>query len=401
MNLTPYEQDMLDGKYGSGTALAMRIQVAIGESFDAARMVEITRAHVALSNQEADTWFAEKLLKGGAYCQIPPTVNPGFNLKYFQEISEVSEEDARMMERTHNTYKALGAVMTYDCTPYLGSNVPRQGEIIAFSESSATPFVNSVWGARSNREASQSALCAAITGRVPEYGVLLDENRIADTLVEVEADMKDEFSYQLLGFTGKKIGAGVPVFVGLPPKPSQEALMNLGAQLNTAGAFAIYHIVGVTPEAPTLDAALGGKKPQRTVTITNDDLQEVLQHFTPRTGPIDFALFGCPLLTINQIRTIAEVIKGKKLKVPMYILSNSLTKELAKRMGYYETIREAGGHLVEDTCMDQPPFWYGMRGKVGVTESPKCAYYSERRELTYIVRDLATCVEAAIKGEVK
>ncbi|RNC28500.1 MAG: hypothetical protein AWM53_01480 [Candidatus Dichloromethanomonas elyunquensis] len=401
MKLTANEQAMLEGKYGAGAALAMEIQVAIGESFDAERMVEITRAHVATSNQEADTWFAEKLLLGGAYCKIRPTVNPGFNLKYFQQISEVAEEDAKMMERTHNTYKGLGAVLTYDCTPYLGSNIPHLGEIIAFSESSATPYVNAVWGARSNREASQSALCAAITGVVPEFGLLLDENRKGDILVRVEADMKSDFEYQLLGFTGKKIGIGVPVFVGLPAKISPEALMNLGAQLNTSGAFGMYHIPGITPEAPTPEVAFGGKKPVREVVITNKDLKEILEYFSPASGTIEFALLGCPLLTISQVRDIALVIENKKLKVPMFVLVNSLTKELAKRMGYLDAIREAGGHLVEDTCMDQPPFWHSFKGKVGVTESPKCAFYMNRREMTYIVRDIETCVEAAIKGEVK
>ena len=131
-------------------------------------MVRISHAHVALSNQEADTWFAEKLLLAGAYCKVPPTVNPGFNLDYFHKISDITVEETKMMERTHKTYKELGAILTYNCTPYLGGNVPRFGEITAYSESSATPYINSVWGARTNRESSQSALCAAITGRVPE-----------------------------------------------------------------------------------------------------------------------------------------------------------------------------------------------------------------------------------------
>ena len=173
MKLTQEQQDMLDGKYGEGTAYAMKIQVAIGESFDAPRMVPITRAHVALSNQDADLWFAEKLLAAGAHCRVAPTVNPGFCVSFFKEHNMVSEEDAAMMMRTHNAYKGLGAILTYNCTPYVATNVPNFGEICAFSESSATPYINSVWGARSNREGANSALCAAITGYVPEYGLLL------------------------------------------------------------------------------------------------------------------------------------------------------------------------------------------------------------------------------------
>ncbi|MGA7279156.1 MAG: aconitase X, partial [Desulfocapsaceae bacterium] len=148
MRLTQQQKDMLNGKNGQGIAIAMKIQVAIGESFYAERMVPITRAHVALSNQEADLWFAEKLLDAGAKCKIAPTVNPGFCLSYFTNHGMVDNSDANLMQRTHDAYKSLGAVLSYNCTPYLGSNVPQFGEITAFSESSATPYINSVWGAR-------------------------------------------------------------------------------------------------------------------------------------------------------------------------------------------------------------------------------------------------------------
>ncbi len=401
MKLTKQQEEMLGGKYSEGTATALKIQIAVGESFGAERLVPITRAHVALSNQDADLWFAEKLLKAGAKCKIPPTVNPGFCLSYFQKVTTISEEDASLMQRTHEAYKALGAVLTYSCTPYLGGNIPRFGEIVAFSESSATPYVNSVWGARSNRESAQSALCAAITGLVPEYGLLTDENRQGDILVEVQAEMKSDFEYQLLGYMGKKIGNGVPVFTGLPKYVTPEAHMNLGAQLNTSGAYGLYHIVGVTPEAQTLEAAFGGKEPKRRVTITDEDLQGILQEISEEGArKIDFAMFGCPHFTISQVQEIAKILAGKKLKSEMWILTSSYTKELAERMGLLEVINNAGGHIVEDTCPDQP-CWHHLKGKLGVTESPKCAYYPKRRGLSFVIRDLRTCVEAALKGEVE
>ncbi|WP_432666335.1 aconitase X catalytic domain-containing protein [Wukongibacter baidiensis] len=401
MELTQKQQDMLDGKYGKGVAMAMKIQVAVGESFDAKRMVPITRAHVALSNQEADLWFAEKLLNAGAKCTVAPTVNPGFCLSYMTKVVDVPEEDQKLMQRTHDAYKGLGAILSYNCTPYLGSNIPKFGEVAAFSESSATPFVNSVWGARSNRESAQSALCAAITGYVPEYGLLFDENRRGDILVEVQADMKSDFEYQLLGYMGKKIGKGIPVFTGLPKVISPEALMNLGAQLNTSGAYGMYHIVGVTPEAQTLEQAFGGKEPARKVVITNEDLENILKEISEAGDrKIDFAMFGCPHFTLNQVQEIARMIEGKKLAVEMWILTSSYTKELADRMGLLKIINEAGGHIVEDSCPDQP-CWKHLNGKIGVTESPKCAYYPRRRGINFVIRDLETCVKAALEGEVK
>lgn len=401
MILTQEQQDMLDGKMGTGVAYAMKIQVAIGECFDAPRMVPITRAHVALSNQEADLWFAEKLLAGGAKCKIAPTVNPGFCHSYFTEKDMVDPEYADLMQRTHNAYKSLGAVLSYNCTPYVATNVPNYGEVLAFSESSAPPYVNSVWGARTNREGANSALCAAITGFVPEYGLLLDENRYGDILVNVEADMDNDYKYHLLGMCGKKIGEGIPVFVGLPQHIGCEALTNLGAQLNTSGAYGMYHIVGFTPDAPTQEAAFGGKQPKRVVTITNEDFDQVLSEISlPGDRKISFAMFGCPHFTYEQSKYIAEKIQGKKLAVEMWILVGSHVKEMADRSGITQKLEEAGAVILADTCPDQP-CWRHLNGKIGITESPKCAYYPKRRGIDFVIRDLDTCIQAALTGEVK
>lgn len=401
MYLTGEEREMLDGKWGEGVATAMEVLVAIGEAFGAERMVEISRAHVALSNQEADLWFVEKLVRGGARCRVSPTVNPAFNLEYFQQVTTIDPDDEEIVKRTREAYRAIGATLTYNCTPYLEKNIPRFGEITAYSESSATPYMNSVYGARSNRESAQSALCAAVTGRTPLYGCLLEENRRGQVWVKVEADIRDDFDYQLLGYcVPSKASPGVPVFTGLPANPSPEALMNLGAQLNTAGAVPLYHIVGVTPEAPTLEAAFGGREPERQVVITNKDLEETQKAISLEGGRIDFALLGCPHLTITQVGEIARLLEGKDLAVELWICTSFLTKELARRMGFLDIIRRAGGHVVEDTCIDQP-CWRHLYGKKGVTESPKCAYYTKRRNMGFVVRSLRQCVEAAIKGEVE
>lgn len=402
MRLTQEQKDMLDGKYGKGTAYAMKIQVAIGESFDAERMVPITRAHVALSNQEADLWFCEKLLSEGAKCRVTPTVNPGFCLDFFKKRDMVAPEYADLMQRTHNAYKAIGAQLTYNCTPYIDTNVPNFKEVIAFSESSATPYANAVWGARTNREGANSALCAAITGYVPEYGLLLDENRKGDILVEVQADVKTAYDYHIIGMLGKKIGEGIPVFTGFPKETiTKEALRNLGAQLNTSGAYGMYHILGVTPEAPDLDTAFGGKEPKRKVVLTNEDKENILKEISEEGNrKIDFAMFGCPHFTLEEVKYIASKVEGKTLKKEMWILVSSHVKEMAVRMGLDEIISNAGGFIVPDTCPDQP-CWRHLEGKIGITESPKCAYYPQRRGIHFVIRDLDTCIEAALTGEVK
>lgn len=401
MELTQEEQQMLEGKFGEGVALAMRVLVGVGEAFSAERMVEISRTHVALSNQEADLWFVEKLVSNGATCRVSPTVNPGFNLEYFQDVTTIDPADEEIIKRTRAAYKAIGATLTYNCTPYLEKNIPRFGEITAYSESSATPYINSVYGARTNRESAQSALCAAVTGRVPLYGLLLDENRRGQVLVDVQAEMRDEFDYHLLGyFTPRKVGFKIPVYTGLPLDISPESLMNLGAQLNTGGAIPLFHIVGFTPEAPTLEAALCGQEPEKRVVITEQDLREMRDALSSEGGKIDFAMFGCPHLTIDQVGKIARQLEGKKLAVEMWVCTSSLTKELARRMGYLEVINKSGGHIVEDTCIDQP-CWHHLNGKKGVTDSPKCAYYTKRRGMDFVIRSISECVEAAVKGEVQ
>lgn len=399
MKLTSEEQAMLDGKYGEGTRLAMKILAAVGEAYGAEKMVPVTRTHVALSNQEADLWFAEKLVKGGASCRVAPTVNPSFNLEQFKCFTSIEPEDEAIVKRTHEAYRKLGAILTYNCTPYLEHNVPRFGEITAFSESSATPYINSVYGARTNREAAQSALCSAVTGVTPLYGYLLNENRKGEILVHVEADMTSDFDYQMLGYcTPKFTGFKLPVFEGLKD-PSREALMNLGAQLNTGGNVALYHIIGFTPEAPTLEAAFHGEKPQEEVTITNKDLRQMQEELTDGYGKIDFALFGCPHFTISQIKTVADIVQGKTLKVPLYIMTSASTRNLANQMGLMDMIRDAGGEIVSDTCMDQPS-WKFLYGRKGVTDSPKCAYYTKRRDMEFVIVRLEEAVEAALKGEI-
>lgn len=352
MVLTDEQEKMLDGDRGDAIAYAMRIQTGLGRVFGAKRMVPISRAHVALSAQDADLWFVEKLLGMGGKCKVPPTVNPSVDVCYLnRHLAEVPRKGKEIVAATNEAYRKIGAILTFDCTPYLQQNVPHFGEVVSFSESSATPYVNSVLGARSNRESSQSALCAAITGIVPEYGFLIDENRLAEVLVEVKTEIRDDFDYQLLGwcYPLKYTGSEVPAFVGIENPPTPEGLMNFGAQLNTSGSVGMYHIVGVTPEAPDARTAFGGKEPRIRVEITREDLDNVRRKICGEPGKIDFAMFGCPHLTIRQVEDIARVAEGKKFAVAVWILTSSLTKELAQRMGYLDVINRAGGHIIGDT----------------------------------------------------
>lgn len=399
MKLTQEQKAMLDGAYGKGKAMAMQIQAAVGESFEAERMVPITRAHVALSAQEADTWFAEKLLAAGASCAVPPTVNPGFSLEYFGKKGLPDEAAAAHMRKTHRVYQELGAILTYSCTPYLFDNIPRYGERVAFSETSATIYVNSVLGARTNRESSASALCAAVTGYAPEYGMLLSENRLGTVEVRVEAPVQSEFDYACLGLLGKKIGKGIPVFTGLSPDVSTEALIALGAQLNVSGMYELYHIAGVTPDAPTAEAAFGGKKPQRVVTVTKKDLDEALEHYSPsEESGIEFVILGCPHYTYRQIEEVDRLLDGGCAKIPVWILTSGAVTGLSETTGLRRRLEEKGVELIADTCVDQACCWKKLTAGRGITDSPKSAYYMATFGTDMVIRDRETCIRWALGG---
>ncbi|RHR10270.1 DUF521 domain-containing protein [Pseudoflavonifractor sp. AF19-9AC] len=399
MELTAYQQELLDGVWGKGKSMAMQILVGIGKCFDAPRLVPITRAHVSLSAQEADLWFSGKLLAAGASCAVPPTVNPGYSLDYFGgQISEAAVENMRQVDQT---YRQLGARMTYSCTPYLGDNVPDCGEIVAFSETNATIFVNSVLGARTNRESAASALCAAVTGFTPEYGMLLEENRFATVAVEVQATLRSDFDYAVLGLMGKKIGKGVPAFLGLPREISTEALIALGTQLNVSGSFDLFHIPGVTAEVRDMQDAFGGRDPQRRVVITDEDLEKALETFSPSpSGPIEYCILGCPHYTLSQLEEVAELLAQKASQVPIYILTSSTVKARARECGLEQRLLDLGAQLIPDTCVDEACCWGYLAGRPGVTDSPKGAYYMETSGIQLAVRDRATCIRWAQNGSV-
>lgn len=403
MELTSLELDMLAGKHGEAVALAMKVQVGTGKAFYAKRMVPITRTHVAASAQEGDLYFVTKLLDLGARCVVSPTTNPSMDTGYVEEhLCLLTDEGRDRVKASNDAYRRIGATMTLSCTPELEKNVPAFGEVVAFSESSATPYVNSVLGARSNRESSISALCAAVTGRVPEYGLLLDENRKGEVLVEVEAKVEDDFDWSLLGYAypQKYKGAEVPVFTGIEKRATPEGFLQFGAELATSGAVAMYHVAGITPEAPSVEAAFGGNAVKQRVTITDADLDHVREQFSGEPGPIEYAMLGCPHLTIRQVGEIAALVDGKQLAVDTWILVSSLTLELAERMGFLSVIHRAGGHVIADTCMDIPGCWDVYYGRPGVTESQKCAFYCQVYGQRYAVRPLAQAVQAALAGEV-
>ena len=399
MNLTREEEKMVNGEFGQGTQRAIELLVAIGDAYEAEKMIPITRAHAASSGQEGDLYFVELLAKGGAKCRVPTSTNPVYDIEFFHRLFEVPSDEAEVARRVMEAYKRVGAILSWSCVPYLTENIPLFGETVAFSESSATPYVNSVICATTNREAAQSALAAGVVGKTPKYGLHIKENRKGTVLIKVEAALKDSFDYTLLGeFVGKQRGSGIPVLTGITRRPSTEELINFCAMSNTTGAVSMFYMPGFTVEAQTVEEAFQGDDPRDKIIVTDAELERTWEELQTASGKIDFVMLGCPHYTLKQVAEAAKLLERKKIHsgVSFWICTSTTTKTLAKKMGYVDTIENAGGYVVVDTCIDEP-CWSVYKDKVGMTDSPKCAYYRRFKEV--VVAGLEDCVEAAVKGK--
>jgi predicted aconitase len=396
MYLTKEEERILDGEFGQGMQRALELLVAIGDAYDAEKMIPISRAHAASSGQEGDLYFVELLADGGAHCKVPTSTNPVYDIEYFDRLFDVPRDEGEVARRVMEAYKRVGATLSWSCVPYLAENIPLYGETVAFSESSATPYVNSVIGARTNREAAQSALAAGVIGKAPEYGLLLKENRKGTHLIRLEATLKDEFDYTLLGYcVGKRVGYGIPVLTGISRRPNTEELINFCAMSNVPGAISMFYILGFTVEASTVEEAFQGDAPKDKITVTDRELKQAYDELQTASGRIDFVMLGCPHYTLRQVEEVARLLNGRRIHkdVSFWVCTSATTKVLAARNGYVDVIEKAGGHVVVDTCIDEP-CWIAYKDKVGMTDSPKCAYYRRFKEAR--VERLRDCVEAAV-----
>jgi len=399
MHLTREEERICKGELGKGMQEALNLLVAIGDAYDAERMIPISRAHAASSGQEGDLYFVELLADGGARCKVPTSTNPVYDIPFFHRLFEIPKFEANVARRVMEAYRRVGAILSWSCIPYMAENIPLYGETVAFSESSATPYVNSVIGARTNREAAQSALAAGVIGKTPEYGLLFKENRKGTHLVEVKAKLKDEFDYTLLGYcVGKEVGYGIPVLTGISKQPNTEEFINFCAMSNVPGAISMFYMPGFTVEASTVDEAFQGDKPRDKITVTDRDLKQVYEELQTTTSKIDFVMLGCPHYTLKQVEEVARLLDGKKVHdgVSFWVCTSATTKTLAEKTGYVGIIEKAGGHVVVDTCIDEP-CWAIYTDKVGMTDSPKCAYYRRFKEVR--LGRLEDCVETSVKGK--
>jgi len=372
MYLTKEEEAMLDGEAGEVKERLFRLLARLGDIYGAEKMIPVGSVQVAgvsyKSIGEPGTAFLEDMASKDAKAQVLTFLNPaGMDLEDYEELG-FPKDFAKNQLRIIDAFKQMGIVITSTCTPYLAGNLPRFREHIAWSESSAVSFSNSVIGARTNREGGPSALAASICGRTPEYGLHLWKNRQPTIKVHVDAELSYTSDYGALGYlVGKKVKNKIPFFTGIK-EANTDHLKSLGAAMAASGAVALYHIENLTPESDLVDTDVA-----ETITIEQKDIAETYETLSPGKKP-DIVILGCPHASLREIATLAKKVKGKQLKKPVWICTSRMMKEAADRMGFSQTIKEAGGHVVADTCMVVSPIEQMGYKQTGVN-SGKAANY--------------------------
>lgn len=377
MLLTPEEQAMLNGNFGQATRKAMLILEALGTIYGAENMVPVSSVQISGVSYDnlgdAGLAFLDEMAIHNGRVRVMTTLNPaGMDIENWQAMGIVADF-ALNQEKVIDAFKRMGVIPTCSCTPYLFGNLPHFGEHIAWAESSAVCFANAVLGACTNREGGPSALAAALTGRTPRYGYHLAENRHPTITVQLQAPLSGTSDFGAFGAAlGRLIEnrkqKDIPLITGLE-NATLEELKSLCAAIATYGGLALFHIRGITPEAGMYDL------PAERVMIGSKEIDETVRFLNQSDGDraSDFFSLGCPHLSLNEIKRIAGLLAGKKVKKTFWITTSRPVKKIADEMGYSKTIEEAGAVFAVDTCCVVAPIKGRFRQLT--TDSAKACYY--------------------------
>lgn len=345
---------------------AVQLLVSLGEMSGADRLVPITSAHVSGASYkligDPGLDFLEDVSRD-AHVAVPTTVNPlGTDLRQWRELG-VPEAFAAKQARVAHAYERMGVRPVYSCTPYLLGSRPALGEHVAWSESNAVCFANSVLGARTNREGGPSALAAAIVGATPEYGLHRDEGRRATVVFDVRTRIEG-LGFSLLGlFAGKETGDGIPYFRGF--SATEEDLKWLGAAAASAGSVGMLHVERVTPEWRT-----AGTKGIRVVRVDGEDLRETKERYSDGTEA-DLIALGSPQLSREELEAIAARVERTPPRIPVWVFVSRIVRDACPEA--VATIERHGGRVLADTCLEVTLLEH--RFSTVATPSGKGAYY--------------------------
>jgi len=363
LHLTRWEERAYEGEHGETMESAYRVLVATGKLLGADRLIPIVSAHISGVNYanigDAGVEFLERFSKD-AKVKVKTTLNPcgidSGKLQLFNPPREFVDKQGRIVD----SYVRMGVSKSLSCIPYEIDNRPRRGSHVAWAESSACVFGNSVLGIRTNRESAVSALASAITGKTPNAGLHLTAGRRAKFVVDVRARPSSNLDFGILGIFAGKLTAETIGFTGLKGDATQ--LKALAAGVGTSGASAMFVLLDRAP------------KGLERVSFTDEEISKVREQLSSDLDP-EVVLLGCPFYTLREVSDLAKGLKGRRLKKPMFVhLSRSVYSE-ADRKGLVKTIEESGGEVMKDMCpsLSPTPKWKGFT-KVA-TDSAKGSYY--------------------------
>lgn len=368
IELTKEQQAYRDGDAGLELQLATETLIRYGKAFSAERLVPIVSAHLAgsfaISAYSGYYELFDRLVAAGVRVRVPTTVNPhpghDYSLPNRWLVFRRQEHHERQLER-------LGVMLNFSCVCYYEANVPRFGDILGWAESSAVIYANSVIGARTNRHSIMIDVCMAVTGWTPDFGLLQDEHRKGDVLVKLDVDEMDACAVGYL--VGRRLVNKVPVLTHYPFDATE--LKNMGAAMAAAGGIGLFHVVGATPEAPTLDAVFH-REPEETITITQQDL-DALRLERSQQAEAGMIVFGCPQMTLEEVQQIGRHFVGKKVKrrVLFHVVPSALTQ--LRELPLHNQLIEAGVELYRHCPLASLSLRFGG-GRI-LTPSGKLHYY--------------------------
>jgi len=403
---------MLAGAAGSGTAMAMRLVVGLGEAMGAERLLPITGAHIdsCLYHGRSGIDFVRRLVDGRSRVAVPTTLNVSSLDLLHPELYRGDAETATAARELMDGYVTLGCEPTWTCAPYQHEeHRPALGEHVAWAESNAIVFANSVLGARTHRYGDFIDIAAAITGRVPDAGLHRTERRLATLVVDVRSIpdrlLREDVVYPCLGHVlGRVCGSEIPAIVGLPPTTGEDRLKALGAAAASSGAVAMFHAVGVTPEAHTLEKALGGAPAPIATMITVADLRAARDALTSaaieRGEPVRTVSLGTPHYSVGEIARVRELLADRRVHtdVDLYVNTSRAVLQECMLRGWVDPLERAGVQFVTDTCTYITPIVRDTSG-TAMTDSAKWAYYAPANIGVQVVfGSVGECVESAVAG---
>ena len=410
MRLTDEEKRTLDGKQGAAARIALAVLVDLGDLFGAEELMRVSQVHIdaTLYMVDAGLEFAEKMANLGGEVAVPTSLNPSSidlqRWKAYRVPPEILSKHTRM----EKAYLKMRAAPTWTCAPYQNGIIPRFGEQIAWGESNAIAFANSIIGARTNRYADLMDICAAIIGKVPKFGLHLTQNRKAKMLIrlkDITAQMfENEAIYPLLGYLlGEMAGDQVAAITGIPKDVKIDSLKGFCAAAASSGAVGLFHMVGITPEAQTLEMCLHGNKPQNVYDITPEMIKNAKDRlWTLKNDAVDLIVTGCPHYSPAEFIKLAHLTTGKKVhsSVVFWVFTNRSVYAWIKDNGILTNLTDSGIMVFTDGCpLQYPKESWQFNG--AMTDSAKFANYCfSQRGLDTAFGNLEDCVETAVQGKI-